>query len=136
MGSGVVEAWLLQNVVKLWIVKRLYEFVLFAQASRFLSLSLSLFSTRARSSPFSFLSLTSFGPREDVLTLPSRDRSRLLYVLLDTDKLSFFSIATGGIHSFVGDLGSAKFTWTDNTIFVTDIRLWRSAALLRTMTSG
>lgn len=37
---GPVErARLLQNVVKLWIVKRLYEFVLFAQASRFFLLS-------------------------------------------------------------------------------------------------
>lgn len=37
---GPVErARLLQNVVKLWIVKRLYEFVLFVQASRFFLLS-------------------------------------------------------------------------------------------------
>lgn len=68
-GSGVVEARLLQNVVKLWIVKRLYEFVLFAQASRFTSLSFFPTEERARSSPFSFLFLTSFNPRADISTL-------------------------------------------------------------------
>lgn len=51
----MVEVWLLQNVVKLWIVKRLYEFVLFA---RHLATFLSLSSLRALSlvrSLFSFL---------------------------------------------------------------------------------
>lgn len=62
-------AWLLQNVVKLWIVKRLYEFVLFVQVSRILSppplslyLSIFFFFMRALAyiSLFSFLRSSSF----------------------------------------------------------------------------
>jgi len=51
--SGVVEARLLQNVVKLWIVKQLYEFVLFTQVFTSFLFPSSLH-TRTRSSPFSF----------------------------------------------------------------------------------
>lgn len=59
------RARLLQNVVKLWIVKRLYEFVLFAQASWFFLLS------------FFFLSpLRSRFSSSVILSVPS-ERSRI-----------------------------------------------------------
>lgn len=78
-GSGErgVGAWLLQNVVKLWIVKRLYEFVLFAQASRFLSLSAT--SRRSRTSPcLSHLRRTvADAPRLSPLPSSSRSSSAL-----------------------------------------------------------
>lgn len=101
-GSGVVEARLLQNVVKLWIVKRLYEFVLFAQASRFLPLSLSSLHTFAL-----LLSPSSFSP------LSVRARMSTLFLLAIDLAFSmpclsirgiFFSIVTDGIHSFVHSL--------------------------------
>lgn len=60
---GAERARLLQNVVKLWIVKRLYEFVLFAQASRSFPPSLALpFFSLARSR-FSFSVILPLGKR-------------------------------------------------------------------------
>lgn len=81
---GPVErARLLQNVVKLWIVKRLYEFVLFAQASRFFLLSF-FFHSPLHSSSSVILSL-SFSP----LPPPT-----ILFSLSCSPSSEFFSIAT------------------------------------------
>lgn len=124
-----MEARLLQNVVKLWIVKRLYEFVLFAQASRFLSLS--LFSTRA---PALLLSPSSFSPlsvrvRMSTLFLLAIDLAFSMpcsipmdypwNIFLDCNRRNSF------VRSFVHceDLDSLRFTsMFMGTIFVTNIR--------------
>lgn len=82
----MVEVWLLQNVVKLWIVKRLYEFVLFA---RHLATFLSLSSLRALSLAHSLLPLSRLlrSARGYVDSLPS-SCGRALCALLDTDGTS------------------------------------------------
>lgn len=80
---GPVErARLLQNVVKLWIVKRLYEFVLFAQASRFFLLSF-FFHSPLHSSPSVILSLSLPPP---LFPLPE-SRSIATTILLDSKSI-------------------------------------------------
>jgi len=113
-----MEARLLQNVVKLWIVKRLYEFVLFAQASCFLFLS--FFSTHAFTLLVSLSSLSPLSVRY-IDSLPSFcGWSRDLCASLDTDGLTwniFLSCDQRNLFicSFVrcGDLDSARFTPMD-----------------------
>lgn len=86
----MVEVWLLQNVVKLWIVKRLYEFVLFARhLATFLSLSSLRALSLARSLSSFLLPLSCLlqSARGYVDSLPS-SCGRVLCALLDTDGLA------------------------------------------------
>lgn len=84
---GPVErARLLQNVVKLWIVKRLYEFVLFAQASRFFLLSF-FFHSPLHSSPSVILSLSLPPPLPPSLFPLPESRSIATTILLDSKSI-------------------------------------------------